>query len=94
MSHATGRLVVVERYPDPKDDGNFRDLQAQLEGTENCITIARQRHIRAIKEFNDLVTTPPSSCVNGCFYHYEKMPQWRLEGSDTGEKLPQVDFGK
>lgn len=97
LSQALGKLmVVVERYPELKADGAFRDLQAQLEGTENRITIARQRHIRAIKEFNDLVTTPPSSWVNSWFYHHDKMPQWQMEPAQAAaaEVPPAVDFKK
>ena len=57
LSQALGKLmVVVERYPDLKADRNFRELQAQLEGTENRITVARNRHIETIKSFNNKVT--------------------------------------
>lgn len=95
LSQALGRLMVVsERYPDLKADRNFRELQAQLEGTENRITIARQRHIQSIQQFNDLVTVPPSSLTNSLFYHHEKMPQWSLDAAEqkTVEKAPEVAF--
>jgi LemA protein len=95
LSQALGRLmVVVERYPDLKADRNFRELQAQLEGTENRITIARQRHIEAIKEFNNLVTVPPSSFTNSLFYHHDKMAQWALDDAEQEavEKVPEVSF--
>ena len=95
LSQALGRLmVVVERYPELKADRNFRELQAQLEGTENRITIARQRHIEAIKEFNDRVTVPPSSWTNSLLYHHEKMAQWTLDDAEqeAAEKVPEVDF--
>ena len=95
LSQALGRLMVVaERYPDLKADRNFRELQAQLEGTENRITIARQRHIEAIKQFNDLVTVPPSSFTNSLFYHHEKMAQWALEDAEQKavEQTPEVQF--
>ena len=60
LSQALGRLMAIsENYPQLKADTNFRDLQAALEGTENRITVARQRHIESIKSFNDLVTVPP-----------------------------------
>lgn len=69
LSQALGRLmVVVERYPELKADRNFRELQAQLEGTENRITIARQRHIEAITRFNDAITVPTSSWTNSLLY--------------------------
>jgi LemA protein len=95
LSQALGRLMVVaERYPELKADRNFRELQAQLEGTENRITIARQRHIEAIRRFNDLVTVPPSSFTNSLFYHHEKRPQWSLEAGEQKavEKAPEVAF--
>ena len=95
LSQALGRLMVVsERYPDLKADRNFRELQAQLEGTENRITIARQRHIEAIRQFNDLVTVPPTSLTNSLFYHHEKKPQWALDAAEQKqvEKAPEVAF--
>ncbi|MCP4006592.1 MAG: LemA family protein [bacterium] len=95
LSQALGRLMVIaERYPDLKADRNFRELQAQLEGTENRITIARQRHIEAIKQFNDLVTVPPTSWTNSMFYHHDKMAQWALDAAEQKavEKAPEVDF--
>ncbi len=95
LSQALGRLMVVaERYPDLKADRNFRELQAQLEGTENRITIARQRHIEAIRRFNDLVTVPPSSLTNSLLYHHDKQPQWSLDDAEqkTVEQVPEVAF--
>ena len=95
LSQALGRLMVVtEKYPDLKADQNFRDLQAQLEGTENRITVARQRYIESIKEFNNLVTVPPTSWTNSVMYHFEKMPQWDLAPDEkaTAEKAPEVKF--
>lgn len=95
LTQALGRLmVVVEKYPDLKADQNFRDLQAQLEGTENRITVARNRYIEAIKIFNDSVTVPPSSWTNSIFYHNEKLPQWDVAGAEKEaiEKAPEVDL--
>ena len=95
LSQALGRLMVVaERYPDLKADRNFRELQAQLEGTENRITVARNRHIGAIKNFNNLVTVPPQSWTNSLFYGHEKMPQWSLDDAETErvEQAPAVEF--
>ncbi len=95
LSQALGRLMVVaERYPELKADRNFRELQAQLEGTENRITIARQRHIEAIKDFNNLVTVPPSSWTNSLLYHHDKMAQWALAEAEQEavEKAPEVEF--
>ncbi len=93
LSSALGRLmVVIERYPDLKADRNFRELQAQLEGVENRITVARQRHIEAIKNFNNLVTVPPESWTNSIFYHFEKMPQWSVENAKSLEEAPKVEM--
>lgn len=95
LSQALGRLmVVVERYPDLKADRNFRDLQAQLEGTENRITVARQRYIESIQNFNNLVTVPPTSWTNSLMYHFEKMPQWDMTAEEkaTAEKPPEVNL--
>ena len=95
LSQALGRLMmVVEKYPELKADQNFRDLSAQLEGTENRITVARQRHIESIKIFNDLVTVPPTNFTNMLFYHYEKLPQWNVSEQEqkTIETAPKVDF--
>ena len=95
LSQALGRLMVVaERYPTLKADANFRDLQAQLEGTENRITIARQRYIQSIEQFNNLITVPPTSITNSLFYHHSKMPQWTVEGPEKEaiEKAPTVEF--
>ena len=95
LSQALGRLMVVsENYPNLKADNHFRDLQAQLEGTENRIAVARQRYIAAINEFNNLVTVPPTSFSNSILYHYEKMPQWDLAADEKqkAEKAPDVKF--
>jgi LemA protein len=95
LSQALGRLMMLkENYPNLKADQNFRDLQAQLEGTENRITIARQRYIQSINQFNNLVTVPPTSWTNSLFYHYEKMPQWDLSAQEKAQdqKPPEVKF--
>jgi LemA protein len=95
LSQALGRLMMItENYPNLKADANFRDLQAQLEGTENRITVARQRYIESVKEFNNLVLVPPTSWTNSLFYHHEKMPQWDVSEAEKGviEKAPEVKF--
>ena len=95
LSQALGRLMVVsENYPNLKADTGFRDLQAQLEGTENRITVARQRYIESIQGFNNLVAVPPTSWTNSIMYHYEKMPQWDLaaDEKEKAEKAPEVKF--
>ncbi len=93
LSQALGRLLVLqEKYPDLKADQNFRDLSAQLEGTENRITIARQRYIEQIKAFNDLVMVFPTSLTNSLFFHNEKMPQWDVSAGENVEQAPKVSF--
>lgn len=95
LSSALGRLMVIsENYPQLKADANFRDLQAQLEGTENRITVARNRYIESIKIFNNLVTVPPTSWTNSILYHHEKMPQWDVSATEKQqiEKAPEVKF--
>ncbi|MBX2993805.1 MAG: LemA family protein [Bdellovibrionaceae bacterium] len=95
LSQALGRLMMItENYPNLKADTQFRDLQAQLEGTENRITVARQRLIESIKNFNNLVTVPPTSWTNSILYHHDKMAQWDLTAEEkaTAEKAPEVKF--
>ncbi len=93
LSQALGRLMVVsEKYPELKADQNFRDLQSQLEGTENRITVARKRYIDSINEFNNLVSVPPTSFTNSLFYHFEKMPQWGAEVTAEEKQAPKVKF--
>ena len=95
LSQALGRLMVIsENYPQLKADQNFRDLQAQLEGTENRITNTRREHIEAIRQFNDLVTVFPTNLTNTLFFHYDKMAQWSVSDGEKEqiEKAPQVTF--
>jgi LemA protein len=92
MSGALGRLLAVaENYPQLKADGAFRDLQAQLEGTENRIAVARRRYIESVREFNDLVTVPPTSWTNGLFYKKAAKPQFEATAPDAA-RAPQVKF--
>jgi LemA protein len=92
LRSALGRLLAVaENYPQLKANENFRDLQAQLEGTENRITIARRRYIDEVRRFNDLVTVPPTSWTNSMFY--KKQPKAQFTATTSGaEKAPQVKF--
>lgn len=95
LSQALGRLLMVaERYPDLKANENFRDLQVQLEGTENRIAVARQRLIESINLFNNQVTVPPNSWTNALFYHHPKMAQWDLPAEEKAkaETAPEVKF--
>jgi LemA protein len=92
LRSALGRLLAVaESYPQLKANENFRDLQAQLEGTENRIAIARRRYIEQIQQFNNLVTVPPTSWTNSIFY--KKAPKAQFAATTQGaEKAPQVKF--
>jgi LemA protein len=96
LSQALGRLMAVsENYPNLKADANFRDLQAQIEGTENRVTVARGRYIESIQQFNNLITVPPTSWTNSLFYHHEKMPQWDVSSAEDKQKIqkaPEVKF--
>ncbi len=93
LSSALSRLlVVVERYPELKSDQNFRDLQAQLEGTENRITVARNRFIEATREYNTLVRSFPSNLTAMLFGHKLK-PSFTVANEAEISKPPEVDFG-
>lgn len=93
LSQALSRLMLVaEKYPDLKANQNFRDLQAQLEGTENRITVARQRQIESIKNFNNLVTVFPTSLTNSIFFKNPKMAQWDVPAGENVQAVPKVNF--
>jgi LemA protein len=95
LSSALGKLLSIsENYPDLKADTQFRDLQAQLEGTENRITVARQRYIESIKDFNNLISVPPTSITNSLLYHHPKMAQWDVTAEEKTkiEQAPEVKF--
>ena len=92
LKGALGRLLAVaENYPQLKASENFRDLQAQLEGTENRIAIARRRYIEAVQGFNDLVTVPPTSWTNSMFYKKQPKPQFQATTPDAAT-APKVKF--
>lgn len=93
ISQALGKLMMVaERYPDLKANENFRDLQHQLEGTENRITVARNRYIESIKGFNNLVTVPPTSWYNSIFLNHKSKPQFQVENLNEIQNAPKVNF--
>lgn len=88
-------LVVSENYPQLKASESFRDLQVQLEGTENRITVARQRAIGAIQEFNNQVTIFPTNITNNVMFQHKPLPQWGADKDvKTLEQPPKVDFKK
>jgi len=84
-------LVVVERYPDLKSDQNFRDLQAQLEGTENRISVARNRYIESVQAFNSTVRRFPVNLTAMIFGHDVK-PNFTVENEAAISSPPTVDF--
>ena len=93
LSSALSRLLVVaENYPQLKSDANFRDLQAQLEGTENRIAVARNRFIKAVQEYNVVVRSFPTNLTAMVFGHKEK-PQFTVEDEKGISTAPKVDFG-
>lgn len=93
LTRALGKLMMItENYPDLKANENFRDLQHQLEGTENRITVARNRYIEAIKEFNNLVTVPPTSWYNAIFLKHPKKPQFEVENIKEMQNAPKINF--
>ena len=92
LRSALGRLLAVaENYPQLKASENFRDLQAQLEGTENRIAVARRRYIESVERFNNLVTVPPSSWTNSLFYKKQPKPQFSATTANA-EQAPKVKF--
>ena len=86
-------LAVAENYPQLKADGSFRDLQAQLEGTENRITVARQRYIQTVQEYNVLVRSFPSNLTAKVFGYLTKA-NFTVENEKAISSPPQVDFSK
>lgn len=94
LSSALSRLMAVsENYPNLKADTSFRDLQAQLEGTENRITVARQRYIQAVADYNILVRSFPSNLTAKMFGYHIK-PSFTVENEKAVSTVPSVDFGK
>jgi len=85
-------LVVTENYPQLKSDANFRDLQAQLEGTENRITVARNRYIKEIQGYNVTVRSFPTN-LTAMVFGLKSKAQFTVENEAQISKPPTVDFG-
>jgi LemA protein len=85
-------LVVAESYPQLKSDANFRELQAQLEGTENRISVARQRFIKSTQEYNTTVRQFPNN-LTAMMFGYKPKAQFTVEDEKAIAKPPTVDFG-
>jgi LemA protein len=94
LSSALSRLMAVsENYPNLKADTQFRDLQSQLEGTENRITVARQRYIAAVQEYNVLARSFPTN-LTAKMFGYQPKPSFTVENERSISTAPKVDFGK
>ena len=92
MTSALSRLLVVsENYPNLKADTSFRDLQAQLEGTENRVTVARNRFIKAVQEYNVTVRSFPSN-LTAMALGYKTKPSFVVENEKAISTAPKVDF--
>ena len=92
LTSALSRLLVVaENYPQLKSDANFRELQAQLEGTENRITVARNRYIKAVQEYNVVVRSFPSN-LTAMIFGYKVKPSFTVENEREISTAPKVDF--
>jgi LemA protein len=94
LSSALSRLMAVsENYPQLKADASFRDLQSQLEGTENRITVARQRYIAAVQDYNVTVRSFPTN-LTAMMFGYQAKPSFTVENEKAISTAPTVNFGK
>jgi LemA protein len=94
LTQALSRLMVVtEQYPNLKADAGFRDLQSQLEGTENRITVARQRYIVAVQDYNVTVRSFPNN-LTAMAFGYKAKPAFTVENEKAISTAPSVNFGK
>ncbi|MBU1425929.1 MAG: LemA family protein [Gammaproteobacteria bacterium] len=94
LTSALSRLmVVVERYPQLQSIAGFRDLQAQLEGTENRITVARNRYIKAVQEYNVLARSFPTN-LTAMMFSYSVKPSLTVEDEKAISKAPKLDFSE
>ncbi len=92
LASALSRLLVVsENYPQLKSDANFRDLQAQLEGTENRITVARNRYIKTVQDYNIVVRSFPGN-LTAMMFGFKVKPSFTVENEKEISKPPTVDF--
>lgn len=94
LSSALSRLMAVsENYPQLKADTSFRDLQSQLEGTENRITVARQRYIQTVQDYNVLARRFPTN-LTAMVFGYDVKPNFTVANEKAISNAPTVDFGK
>ncbi len=93
LSGALSRLLAVsENYPQLKADAGFRDLQAQLEGTENRITVARNRYIKAVQDYNVTVRSFPTN-LTAMVFGFAVKPNFTVDNEKAISTAPAVDFG-
>ena len=93
LSSALSRLLVVtENYPQLKSDALFRDLMSQLEGTENRITVARNRYIKSVQDYNVTIRTFPTN-LTAMLFGYKEKPNFAVENEKEISTAPKVDFG-
>jgi LemA protein len=93
LSSALGRLIAVaENYPNLKADQSFRDLQSQLEGTENRITVARKRYIDRVADYNKMVRFFPTNLTAKFVLHMEEKPNFTVADENAVAKPPEVKF--
>jgi LemA protein len=93
LTSALSRLMAVaENYPNLKADQGFRDLQAQLEGTENRVTVARNRYIETIKDYNISVRSFPNN-LTAMMFGYKAKPTFTVENEKAISSAPKVEFG-
>jgi LemA protein len=93
LTGALSRLLAVsERYPDLKANQSFRELRVQLEGTENRITVARNRYIQTVQQYNVLARSFPTN-LTAMMFHYEPKANFTVENEAQISKPPAVDFG-
>ena len=93
LSSALGRLIAIaENYPNLKADKNFRDLQSQLEGTENRIAVARKRYIEKVAEYNKSVRFFPTNLTAKYLLHMEEKPNFTVADEKAVSKPPEVKF--
>lgn len=93
LTSALGRLIAIaENYPNLKADQNFRDLQSQLEGTENRITVARKRYIDRVAEYNKMVRYFPTNLTAKFLLHLDERPNFTVADENAVAKPPEVKF--
>ena len=93
LTSALGRLIAIaENYPNLKADQNFRDLQSQLEGTENRITIARKRYIDRVAEYNKMIRYFPTNLTAKFLLHLDERPNFTVADEKAVAQPPQVKF--